>query len=176
MTTPKPLTLDVRAELRSGGEPLPRILQAVRQLQVGQPLRLLATFEPIPLYAVLGQKGFSHESLRHSEGDWEILFTPGKPKAKEADRERPDRAPNLSGSIADWPAPKTSLDNRGLRPPEPMIRILDTLEHLTSGEVLEAINEREPVFLYPELAARGASIQVEKQPDGSVKLLIRRGG
>jgi uncharacterized protein (DUF2249 family) len=57
-----------------------------------------------------------------------------------------------------------------------MIRILDTLEHLGAGEVLEAINEREPMFLYPELEARGAAIQVEERPDGAVKLLIRRGG
>jgi uncharacterized protein (DUF2249 family) len=56
-----------------------------------------------------------------------------------------------------------------------MIRILGALEHLAPGEVLEAINEREPMFLYPELEARGAAIQVEKQPDGAVRLLIRRG-
>ena len=57
-----------------------------------------------------------------------------------------------------------------------MIRILETLEHLAAGEVLEAINEREPMLLYPELEARGAVIQVEKQPDGMFRLLIRRGG
>lgn len=53
MTTPEPLTLDVREELRRGGEPLPRIMETVRQLAPGQALRLLATFEPLPLYAVL---------------------------------------------------------------------------------------------------------------------------
>ncbi len=55
MTVLTPLTLDVRPELRHGGEPLPRILQAVAQLEPDQPLRLLTTFEPIPLYAVLGR-------------------------------------------------------------------------------------------------------------------------
>jgi uncharacterized protein (DUF2249 family) len=54
------------------------------------------------------------------------------------------------------------------------MRILDSLEHLGPGEVLEAINERDPVFLYPELEARGAAIRVEKRDDG-VHLLIRRG-
>jgi uncharacterized protein (DUF2249 family) len=57
-----------------------------------------------------------------------------------------------------------------------MIRILETLERLAAGEVLEAINEREPMLLYPELEARGAVIQVEKQRDGTFRLLIRRGG
>ena len=57
MTQATPLTPDVRPELRAGGEPFPRIMQAVASLEPGQALRLLATFEPIPLYAVLGRKG-----------------------------------------------------------------------------------------------------------------------
>ena len=40
---------------------------------------------------------------------------------------------------------------------------------------VEALNERDPMFLYPELEARGASIHTEKVNDG-VRLLIRRGG
>lgn len=174
MTTLAPLTLDVRPELRGGGEPLPLILQAVAQLRPDQPLRLLTTFEPIPLYSVLGRKGFAHVASRHTEGDWEILFTPGKPST-EAHKYRSASTHVTSASTTAWPLPKTSLDNRGLLPPEPMIRILETLEHLKPGEVLEAINEREPMFLYPELEKRGAAIQTETRPDGAVRLLIRRG-
>jgi len=175
MTTPAPLTLDVRLELRGGGEPLPRILQTVGQLQHNQPLRLLTTFEPIPLYALLGRKGFGHTATRHAEGDWEVLFVRGEAPANDSVTRQRRAAVDLI-SAADWPSPKASLDNRGLHPPEPMIRILDTLEHLAPGEVLEAINEREPMFLYPELETRGATIRVENQVDKSVRLLIRRGG
>lgn len=173
--TPAPRTLDVRPELRSGGEPLPRILQAMSQLQPGQSLRLLTTFEPIPLYAVLGWKGFCHVACQHREGDWEIVFTPGDAAAGAAIRQSREPHHVNATSATAWPAPKKSLDNRGLPPPEPMIRILETLEHLAAGEVLEAINEREPMLLYPELEARGAVIQVEKQTDGTFRLLIRRG-
>jgi uncharacterized protein (DUF2249 family) len=175
MSGATPLTLDVREDLRKGGEPLPMILQAVGRLEAGQALRLLATFEPIPLYSLLGRKGFGHEAIRHGEGDWEILFAPGqqpagKAKSKDAAGDR--------GAVdtTDWPAPKTFLDNRDLMPPEPLVRILDALEHLAPGEVLEAINPREPIHLYPELEQRGAAIQVAKQADGSARLLIRRGG
>lgn len=176
MTMPAPLTLDVREQLRSGGEPLPRILETVRKLQTGQPLWLLATFEPIPLYALLALRGFSHVATQRGEGDWEVLFIPGEREANGAETERPARSFDVSISATDWPAPKASLDNRGLQPPEPMIRILDALEHLMPGEVLEAINERDPVFLYPELAARGAAIATDTRADGSVRLLVRRGG
>lgn len=166
----EPLTLDVREELRRGGEPLSRILQAVSSLAPGQALRLLATFEPLPLYAVLGRKGFGHSAVRHAEGDWEVLFSPqaarpAQPAAAPAKPEAP---------AAGWPKPSTILDNRGLQPPEPMVRILSALEHLEPGQVLEALNERDPMFLYPELEARGAAIHTEKVNDG-VRLLIRRG-
>lgn len=175
MTMIEPLELDVREELRNGGEPLPRILQSVKALRPGQPLRLRATFEPIPLYALLGRQGFAHQAQRHGEGDWEVLFVPGGGSGKAAPAPpAPQRSANENDANA-WPQPKTSLDNRGLAPPEPMIRILDTLEHLAAGEVMEALNEREPMFLYPELEQRGAAIRVDKRADGTVHLLIRRG-
>lgn len=167
----EPLTVDVREDLRRGDEPFPRIMQAVRSLAPGQSLRLLATFEPLPLYAVLGKKGFGHKAKRHGEGDWEVTFEPGTAGAGGPSGARaPGAAP-----VADWPRPTAYLDNRGLQPPAPMVRILDALERLGAGEVLEALNERDPVFLYPELEARGAAIRTEKV-NGSVRLLIRRAG
>jgi uncharacterized protein (DUF2249 family) len=173
MSVPQPLTLDVRDDLRNGGEPLPKILAAVGTLQPGQSLRLLATFEPLPLYAVLGRKGFSHVARHVGEGDWEVIFAPGAEPAGPA--ARPNHAASPVADAAGWPAATVHLDNRGLQPPEPLVRILDALEHLAPGAVLEAINERDPVFLYPELEARGAAIRTEKRAEGGVRVLIRRG-
>ncbi|WP_287762292.1 DUF2249 domain-containing protein [Acidiphilium sp.] len=171
MNTLAPLTLDVRPELRAGGEPFPRIMQALASLAPGQALRLLATFEPIPLYGVLGRKGFAHHATRHGPEDWEILFTPAEEAA--APRSLP-AAGSRAGEGAGWPEPMQSLDNRGLQPPEPMMRILSALENLAPGAVLEAWNDREPLLLYPELEARGAVIAVSRKAEG-VRLLIRRG-
>ncbi len=167
----EPLTLDVRDDLHRGAEPFPRIMQAVGCLSAGQGLRLLTNFEPLPLYAVLGKQGFAHRAVRHGEGDWEVLFSP-----QGAPPQRPGAAPTVSAAAAaSWAKPSTYLDNRGLLPPEPMVRILDALEHLNAGEVLEALNEREPVFLYPELQARGAAVHTEKTSEG-VRILVRRAG
>lgn len=167
----EPLTLDVREELRRGGEPLSRILQAVKELGPGQALRLLATFEPLPLYAVLGSKGFGHSATKLGEGDWEVTFTP----EAAAVRQSGSAKASSDASAAGWPKPSTYLDNRGLEPPAPLVRILDALERLGAGEVLEALNERDPVFLYPELQARGAAIHTDKV-SGGVRILIRRAG
>lgn len=171
MADTQALTLDVREELRNGGEPLPRIMKTLKTLDPKQSLRLLATFEPLPLYAVLAKKGYGHDATQHGEGDWEVLFTPGTATARKSST---NTAPQ-STDDAPWPAPSVELDNRGMGPPEPLVRILDALEHLKPGEVLRAINDRDPVFLYPELEARGAAVDVDKRDDG-VYLAIRRGG
>jgi len=171
MAVTEPLTLDVRESLRNGGEPLPLIMKTVGQLAPGQSLRLLATFEPLPLYAVLKKKGFTHSATPIGEGDWEVLFAPDR----ETDAANVKFGSRPDTDVSGWPAPSEQLDNRGLHPPEPLVRILETLERLQPGQVLEAINERDPVFLYPELEQRGASIRVDKRDDG-VYLTIRRGG
>ncbi len=168
----EPHRLDVRQELRRGGEPLASILKAVDALAPGQPLLLITPFEPLPLYAVLARKGFIHTAIRQPAGHWEVLFAPAS-------------APNTPASSAattapqsgtdTWPAPSVLLDNRGLQPPEPMVRILAALERLGPGQVIEALNERDPLFLYPELQTRGAAIRTETVAAG-VRLLIRRAG
>ena len=63
------IDVDVRPTLRAGGEPFGEIMATIAQLQPGQGLRLLATFEPVPLFHVLGSKGFSHEAREIGGGD-----------------------------------------------------------------------------------------------------------
>lgn len=160
--------LDVRPILRSGGEPFSAIMQAVNGLGSGQALRLLATFEPVPLYGVLGKKGFDHAAREIGGGDWEVLFTP---KAQAADVQ-PARA---GAAASEWPEPVRHLDNRDLDPPEPMVRTLAAVEELRPGEVLCALLCREPVFLLPELGKRGLEWRGGFETDGTTyKLLIRR--
>ena len=56
-----------------------------------------------------------------------------------------------------------------------MTRLLEALESLLDGDVQEVFNDREPIFLYPELEVRGYEVITEKRMDG-VRLLIRRRG
>lgn len=76
MTTVDLSTLDVRDILKAGGEPFSQIMQAVAALSPGQGLRLLATFKPVPLLAVMAQRGFGHTEHEIGGGDWEVVFTP----------------------------------------------------------------------------------------------------
>ena len=143
------IDVDVRPILRAGGEPFSVIMQAVESLEPGQGMRLFATFKPIPLFGVLGSRGFSHEAIELDDGEWEVLFRPEKTSPSP---------PSINPGSADpsaWPEPSIDLDNRDLDPPEPMARILEATERMKAGEVLSALLLREPRFLFPELARRG---------------------
>lgn len=50
---------------------------------------------------------------------------------------------------------EVTLDNRGLSPPEPLVRTLEALGGLGEGSVLRVLMDREPILLYPELERRG---------------------
>lgn len=66
------------------------------------------------------------------------------------------------------------LDVRGMKPPEPMVAILSTIDGGVAGVALTVHLERDPVFLYPELAERGwVATQVAGDP-GEVRLKLER--
>ena len=65
------------------------------------------------------------------------------------------------------------LDHRGLEPPLPMVRTLEALERLAHGTTLVVRNDRIPVYLLPQLDARGVTYEIETLDDGSVRLTLR---
>lgn len=173
--TQTPLELDVRPILRAGGEPFTAIMDAVKSLDPGRALRLLATFEPVPLYAVLAKKGFDHAAREIGGGDWEVSFTPVTAGADTAPAAAVRSAVG-NASPSQWPEPSRHIDNRDLEPPEPLVRTLAAAEQLQPGEVLAALLCREPVFLLPKLNERGYEWRGGFEADGrTYKLLVRKG-
>ncbi len=72
--SPPPLQLDVRPLVAAHKPPMAAILESVGRLAPGQPLVLIAPFEPAPLYQFLGQQGFSHTARVREDGAWEVTF------------------------------------------------------------------------------------------------------
>ncbi|WP_017754603.1 DUF2249 domain-containing protein [Calidifontibacillus oryziterrae] len=66
------------------------------------------------------------------------------------------------------------LDNRGLEPPQPMMRTLAALENLDENEELVIINDRRPMFLYEELDEKGYSHSTIELEDGSFQITIKK--
>ncbi len=191
--TPTLQTLDVRPILKTGGEPFQEIMKAVSQLGTGEGLRLLATFKPVPLFAVMQKKGYTHGERELGGGDWEVVFTP-EPAAALGTAAAAAPASNAAASpranepvatgaaqpghadATGWPTPRHSLDNRDMLPPEPLVITLEAAEGMADGEVLEAFYDREPMLLYPELKSRGHAARCEKLGPNDYRVLIRIGG
>lgn len=68
-------TLDVRPDLERGDEPFARIMESAASIAPGGQLMLIAPFEPVPLYAVLGGQGFTHQSEQRAADEWVVTFT-----------------------------------------------------------------------------------------------------
>jgi uncharacterized protein (DUF2249 family) len=70
--------------------------------------------------------------------------------------------------------PAVRLDVRGLEPPQPLVRILEQIARLGAGDVLEAILDRRPLLLYPQLEDRGLVHDTDEPQPGVVRIRIRR--
>ena len=77
MSKPAPFELDIRPLIAAHQPPLGAILDSIGRLAPGQDLRLIAPFEPAPLYQLLGRQGFSATPRPRADGAWEIIFSRG---------------------------------------------------------------------------------------------------
>ena len=154
--------VDVRDDIRRGEEPFARIMKAVKDLAADEVLVLRAPFEPIPLYGVLGKRGFAHCTESRAADDWWVTFY----RDAAATPARPPASPSGPAS--------TVLDVRGLEPPHPLVRVLEALDQLPAGGELVVLHERRPVFLYPQLEERGFAHETDEPTAGVVRIRIRR--
>jgi uncharacterized protein (DUF2249 family) len=120
-------------------------MAAVAELGPGGVLVVRTPFEPLPLYRVLGRRGFAHWTEQRGADDWSIWFYPEL----------------------------VVLDVRGLEPPEPMVRVLKALDHLAPGQKLEVRHDRRPMLLYPLLDDGGFAHDTDEPEPGLVRILIR---
>ena len=162
------LELDVRPILRDGGEPFGAIMGALKSLAPGQSLRLIATVRPEPLFKVMASKGFGYEATPLDGGDWQVIFTPQNAAAQST--------PSSPSDPETWPDPIHYLDCSEMEPPEPMVQILTRLEAMEEGQVLFSLLGREPVFLFPELQARGHAWVGDFDAEGEAYRLMVRAG
>jgi uncharacterized protein (DUF2249 family) len=168
------VTADVREELRAGREPFSIIMAARATVKPGGALCVRATFEPVPLYAVMQKQHLTHWTEQRAGDDWIVWFY--------ADTPSPEASDSTTAAVP-GPADGTSSDNtdegvivldvRGLEPPEPMMRTLAALEDLPAGGTLVQINVRVPKFLLPLLEERGFAYDIREQGD-VVRLFISR--
>jgi uncharacterized protein (DUF2249 family) len=164
----QPVELDVRPILQGGTDPLKTILKTIEQLAPDQYLHLLNSFEPIPLYTVLGKRGFEHFT-EFIDGTFHVHFYRHMPT--------PEKMPPPPMS-ADVPAREKiiELDVRALSPPEPMMKILEVIPQVDEKTLLFVHHHREPLFLYEKLQARGYKWHVKKIAENYFHVKIWKDG
>ncbi len=174
----KTITVDVREDLRRGGDPFAKIMATVSAMGADEQLLLIAPFEPVPLFHVLARHGFQH-ATQQIEGVWQVLFTRVSQDGNSGSEKisTNDAGKNSTANVrATSPIAETiiDVDARRLEPPQPMVKILEALATLPEGAELRAHTDRRPIHLYPQLADRGFIGESQEQNDGSFITQIRR--
>lgn len=170
--------LDVREQLRNKIEPFKLIMDTVKQLNPNDTFRLHTTFKPTPLLTLMKTKGYAGKSEKLSPDHWVTTFVPKSRKAEleeaaQAIAAEERHAPPSTGTST--PAPNVyELDNRGLEPPQPMVRTLKALEKAGPGDVVIIHNDRVPVYLIEELVNLGYPYEVDELADGSAIVRIEK--
>ena len=163
--------LDVRPMLERGEEPFKLITIAAREVPVGEVLRLIVGFEPLPLYDALGKQGFIHWGEQDDEGVWRAEFL------REGDTSQPAPMAPDTASAVDWDAPAASeitIDVSELVPPEPLVKILQALEGMPEGGRLLVHHVRRPIHLYDRLDEMGYLHDTRDIAPDHVEVLIQK--
>ncbi|GIM46418.1 universal stress protein [Collibacillus ludicampi] len=177
---PQTVELDVRPHLRKKLEPFQLIMDTVRTLDPADTFILHTTFKPVPLLGLMRAKGFAYKTEQLAKDHWKVTFVPKSRKKELKEKEWDEGSfPNKGQTIAPMEvnadSPRTiELDNRGLEPPQPMVRTLKALETCRKGDRVVIHNDRVPVFLLEELTALGYPYTIEDQPDGSARVMIQK--
>jgi uncharacterized protein (DUF2249 family) len=165
--------LDVRAMLAGGDDPLQLIQQTVKQLKASQVLKIVNSFEPVPLVRLLERQGFSAYVHTASTDLVETFFL--KKDDKAAAPEPASATPAADGwdvLLERFAGKMQPLDVRHLEMPQPMMQILEALGHLPAGQALYVHHKRIPVFLLTELKERNFDYRIKEQGEGEVYLII----
>ncbi len=134
-------------------------------------LTIDAPFNPAPLRRVLGRKGFVGYARRIAAHHWRLFLL----RDESGDAEQPPPVTTDTGAKVWRTDDGVHIDVRGLERPVPMIAILSLIDGSGHEGVVVAHLDREPVFLYPELAERGWSHALVPGEPGEVRLVLRKG-
>jgi uncharacterized protein (DUF2249 family) len=195
--------IDARDMQKRGEDPFAVIMEGARNTHAGQVLRLRNTFQPEPLYGVLGKKGFVHWAEQLGPEDWSISFYRETEVPIDEDVSRPAGAQESRAerSGAETPTPGSGEDHvadplfsseappadhlvdavvtielEDLVPPMPMQKVLEGLAPLEPGKLLLVHHRRLPAHLMAKLDEQGHRYRVwDLEPDRK-EILIRKAG
>lgn len=178
-TTDNVIELDVRPILDAGKDPLKQIMFKLNDLQEGQALKIINSFEPLPLIDLLSKKGFEAEVRKIRPDYVETFFFKSLPTDEHLAPEHPVTLPistenrlTFREQLAHYEGKLKVIDVRAYEMPKPMVTILETLKELKKGEALFVHHKKVPVYLLPHLHDEGFHYLAEQIDENNVSLLI----
>ena len=166
------ISLDVRPILAAGADPLTLILGKIKELQPGQVLEIVNTFEPRPLMGLLKKQGFdSYAAIIHDDLIKTYFYRETEVPVNNR-KDQADKAAGWNELMEKYKDKMDVIDVRNLEMPKPMMTILESLDKLAAGKSLFVYHKRIPVFLLPELADRELDYRINEVAEGDVQLLI----
>jgi len=165
------IALDVRPILAADIDPLAEILSQVKKMSPEAILSIEAPFDPVPLRRLLAGKGYDNYALQRSGQHWQIYF-------KKHDVQKMPDFPDLPDFPVLWRGGILEMDLRKLTPPDPIIAVLKMIEGTAGfreiGEAFTVWLNRDPVYLYPELAGRQWHAEIiRKDGDGLLVKIVK---
>lgn len=165
------IDFDVRPIIDANEDPLSLIVKKVKNIQPGQALKIVNSFEPTPLILLLKKQGFESyvdviddqkvETYFYKTGDNVVEINVTENVAEDWDY----CIQKFTGKIQ-------TIDVREFEMPKPMLTILDSLDNLPSETALFVYHKRIPVFLLPELKERKFDYRIKEISHNEVHLLI----
>ncbi len=167
--------LDVRPILEGGVDPFKAIMATLKTLDDRHTLRIINTFEPVPLLNILKNKGYEFETERPEEGLVHTYLEKSDIPHKEIVNEAEEEIEFTYDSVLEKYAGKMKeIDVRDLEMPMPMVTILEELEHLDPSIALFVNHKKLPQYLLPELKDRKYKWVSKEIAEGDLKLIIFR--
>lgn len=170
----KLVILDVRPTLDSGKDPFDIIMKTVKVLKEDETLKIINTFEPIPLIRKLQAKGYESWTERPDDGTVVTYFRHNNSQWIDDEVEKVVKKSKrtFEEELAHFGDKLRKIDVRELEMPEPMVTILKEIETLKDGEALYVDHKKIPQFLLPELEQRNFEIQYKEIDCNHTVLLI----
>ncbi len=167
----KIIELDVRPIIQSGKDPFLDIMNKVKMLKDDEVLLLINSFEPIPLYAVMEKKKYQHVTFK-KPSEYYVYFI----KKDNESSENSNQLINNNNVIHPSQVSENiiEIDVRELEPPEPMLKILETLPQLDDNSVLVVHHHRDPLMLYEKLEERGYQAEALKIQENYFKVIVTK--
>ena len=163
--------LDVRPVIESGKDPLLLIREKLKQLQPNGILKLVNTFEPVPLILLMEKQGYEIFVETTSDNIVNTYFHP-RGELRPDTELKPSARWGWDELLKRFDGKLITIDVRSLEMPLPMLTILEKLEEITAKNALFVYHKRVPVFLLPELEERKFDYRLKELGDDEVHMLI----